>query len=101
MPLFAAEGDDERPLSSAPERSYCRHDRAQLDEEARRVHCRDCGCELEAFAVLLQLARASERYIRQRDHAAREARQVQQRVQDLKRQERNAKARLRRLKGGA
>lgn len=76
---------------------YCRHLRTELEETSRRVYCADCEEELDAFDVLVTLAHEFERYESARDEAKRLAKQARKGLDELLRQERNAKARLRRL----
>lgn len=88
--------DDARPLATGPRpKPTCWHHRTELDGEARRVHCRDCGREVPAFDVLSDLARDWERYIHGRKEAERRCKVVEALLSDLLRDERNAKARRR------
>jgi RNase P subunit RPR2 len=78
---------------------YCSHDKTELDDETRRVYCRHCGQEVPAFDVLRRLARDHERYIGAWRTAHAEAGRAEERLEGLRRQERNIKARVRRAAG--
>lgn len=94
---LAEEGDDAHPVLPDPTAVYaCIHRDTRLDRAARRVYCRKCGREVEAYAVLEALAHDSSRYIGAREEAKRQAELAQARLEELLRRERNAKARLRR-----
>ena len=97
-PVVPLRGDpDEAPVRTG-ERTWCQHDQVTVDEVCRRVYCRNCGREVDAFGALLKFARRYESYERRVRELKREAAAVGQRVTDLKREERNAKARARRRK---
>ena len=74
----------------------CRHLQAVVDDVARTVTCDDCGAELDPIAVLESLAQNHDRYAAARDRAKQEAKQAEERLAELRRQEKNAKARARR-----
>jgi len=91
--------DHDAPLTTRKRAlSVCRHRRTELDVDARRVYCRDCGLERPPFDVLRDLAGEHERYVEQRKRAQREARLALGRLRELERQERNAKGRVRRAR---
>lgn len=98
VPLFPAVGDDDRMLTTTghDRRPWCGHQRVTLDTETRRVHCRECGREVDAFDALHTIARDGERWLEQRDELRRQARRAADDLEELKRDERNAKARKRR-----
>jgi len=88
--------DDARPLATADRpKKFCTHNRCELVGDTRRVYCRDCGREVPAFDVLLQLTRSHERFIEQRREAERRTKVARGHLEDLLRDERNAKARRR------
>lgn len=76
----------------------CLHRRIELDDVARRVYCADCQAEVDAFDSLAMLSNEFDRWVHARDRVKREATQKQDELADLKRQVRNAKAALRRLR---
>jgi hypothetical protein len=81
-----------RDLEAEPS---CRHMRVELHHESRRVYCVDCGREVPAFDHLIKLAGEWEKYKHHRDRARADAKRAQARLDDIKRQEANAKSRLR------
>lgn len=92
--------EHEAPYRTKEKDGRCRHyqDRYELDEDSRRAFCRDCGEEVEAFTVLLRLCREPERYMRHLRAVKRELRAREQSLEELRREERNAKARVRRAR---
>lgn len=95
----AEEGDE--PLTKRPKQGFCWHRKFSLDGEAQRVYCRDCGREVPAFEALDTFAKEYQRHIDHRERAKREANSEQEKLEDVKRQVRNEKAKLRRLKAKA
>jgi hypothetical protein len=91
-------GDAEVPVVRQPRQRFCRHGRFRLDETARRVYCGECEQEVDAFGALYAIATMFERVNSQYKHAQAEAKHVEQRLEELKRLERNAKARVRRTR---
>lgn len=45
--------------------NLCRHLRLEINEEARTVICKNCGCELDPFNALLEFADKERRDLRQ------------------------------------
>lgn len=91
-PLRKRPRDWDRPRPDC----HGRHTRCELDQDEHRVYCRDCKAEVTAFDALARLADDFERYVTTRRAAAAEVRRLEKRAEDLKREERNTKARLRR-----
>jgi hypothetical protein len=89
------EVEGEYPTKEAKPPGFCSHRRTQFDKTSRRVHCIECGREVEAFTVLMQLAKDREQLDAHRDHTIRATRIAEARLAEIKRQERNAKARMR------
>lgn len=88
---------EELPVRTRHESRECWHRQhgSFVSEGARTVTCRGCGVALDPIEVLAQIARnreglvhAGQRLRRERDYLTRE-------VEELKRQERNAKSRIR------
>lgn len=76
----------------------CRHRRSrELVASSRRAFCGDCGAELDLFDLLLDVVRRRERYAAGARRAREEMKEVEARLDDLKRREKNARARVRRL----
>lgn len=90
--------DEARPVKSGERGPFCLHLRTELDGVARRVRCRDCKREVDAFEVLEALARDWERWIAGRDAAETRARGAEANLERILRLERNGKARLRSLR---
>lgn len=88
-------GGDDDPVTRR-RKGYCGHRRSELDEDSRRVYCRECGEELDPFTVLQKLAGEPERWHGYVERAKAEAKRAEAELADLKRQLRNAKARARR-----
>lgn len=78
-----------------PQTCYGFHKRVELDGEAERVYCRDCGAEVPPFKALQMLAADGERYIRERQEASRRTKVAEESMADLEKRERNAKSRVR------
>lgn len=87
---------DAAPVTRRTRTGYCRHQRFQLDCGSRRVYCGACEQEVDAFDALHTLAGMFERVNSRYKAASAEAKRVEARLADLKRQESNAKARVRR-----
>lgn len=90
--------DEDRPVASDTfvPGTWCAHHRTRLDNTAHRVYCRDCGREMDPFAVLQHIAGDIEHWITYRKAAERRARTAQANLDELLRLERNAKSRARR-----
>jgi len=93
--LFPPASDDDAPVRTKPH-EHCMHRKAIIDEAAHRVYCRECDAELDPLERLLRIANDWERFIRERDRVVRDARVARVRLDELLRQERNARARIRR-----
>lgn len=93
--------ENDAPLRSKEARSYCRHRRFEMDEDARRVYCRDCEEEVPAFDVLEIYRREFDMWMRRLKEARREAKLREENLAEIMRQEANAKSRLRRAEAKA
>lgn len=74
----------------------CFHKQVTVDEQARKVHCARCGDEMDPFRALLDFAQRMQLEGGWLKRLRTEKRSVATRVEELKREERNAKARLKR-----
>ena len=93
--------DGRPPVTRSRSREhFCAHLHAVTHPERRKVTCDDCGAELDPFDFLEKLAHGIDRWTSARDMARREARQAQAELAEVKRELRNAKARLRRATRG-
>jgi hypothetical protein len=92
-----------RDLSYAPltidRKRFCPHHHTRLEPNSRRVFCRDCGDELDAYEVLSNIAHDGDRIEQHRDQLRNQVASLEARVEELKREERNAKGRKRRRAG--
>ena len=86
------------PLRSAPRTSVqdCYHMATVVDIRKRRVVCDACGVELDPYEVLSTLARGMDRFLAAEAEAKHRAKEAQERLDALLREERNARARARR-----
>jgi hypothetical protein len=85
-PIRRAKGSVPRP---------CGHRHVEVDPRERRVLCVDCGVEVDPYVALDMLAQEIERYDWARDSARNEAERARRDLENLRRLERNAKARVR------
>jgi hypothetical protein len=104
--------DDERPeaaiLSLDKARSmlpfkpvhsgHCRHRPATIDVDKRILSCDKCGANLDPFDFLAGLSHDFDLYTVPLERLKRELDATAAKLEETKRQERNAKARLKRLK---
>ena len=78
--------------------SGCQHTRIEVGiGKTRGVSCIDCGMVLDAVAVLYQYATKERRLYWQFEEGKKRLKEIEERAGELLRQEKNAKARLRRL----
>jgi hypothetical protein len=75
---------------------YCRHRRPEVCREERVVTCADCGATLDPFDVLCTQAEHRVRLMFEAKHLQNEIARHRETIVELKRQEQNAKARIRR-----
>ena len=77
---------------------YCNHAGTILiDEHFRILECEGCGKKIDPFEYLLKIARENDMYWDMRKRYKKEAQEVHARLQELKREEKNTKARIKRL----
>lgn len=74
----------------------CRHKFLWADEKLRALQCKNCKQVIDPFDFLWRWARGEEIVISQVAELERKRKQLYAEIEELKRQERNAKARLRR-----
>lgn len=95
--LDERDGPDAPVLSAPPpEPGACKHPRATLDVDARRLSCSVCDQTLDPFAWIDALASDWDGYVRRWRLARDRVRDLEKLVADLERQEKNARARVRR-----
>ena len=85
-----------RPLVDASDRRRCPHLRTgrTVHAESRVVVCRRCGAQMEPIDVLLEIADSNASLVAWRKSLRKEGDALVERIETLKRDERNAKARL-------
>ena len=89
--------DDDAPVHRGDRPPFCMHRKVRLDEQARRLYCRECDQEVPAFDFVKTLASDWDRYVRHRKEAQRRAEAAHIRLDEILRLERNARARLKRI----
>lgn len=90
------DAEGEYPTKELKRPGYCAHRRTQFNTTSRRIHCVACEAEVDAFDVLVAFAKDRERLDAHRDYTIRLTRLAEARLAEILRQERNAKARLKR-----
>ncbi len=78
---------------------HCRHRPATIDVEKRRLTCDKCGASLDPFDFLAGLSHDFDLYTVPLARLKRELEQTAAKLEETKRKERNARARLKRLQG--
>jgi hypothetical protein len=79
-----------------PRKRWCPHTRTRLDTDSRRVFCRACGDEVDAFTVLEGIAREGERLLVDRDHLRNQIAALEDHVEELQRMRRSLKGQIKR-----
>lgn len=72
----------------------CLHGRVWVDEEARKVTCRDCERQLDPISVLLSFARKERNFQYTKESIS----SLRLEIDELKKEERRIKARIRTAK---
>lgn len=96
--VLAELGDESKTtieLRSPP--GYCRHPHITIYRNTAVVECRDCKAWLDPVKVLEEYA-DNERAL---EYSRREVRRLREQLDELKREERNIKARIKRARGAA
>jgi hypothetical protein len=93
-----AEVKDPGPFIRRKRGKYCSHLSVLVNGEQRVVTCRACGADLDPIAVVLSFAHEWERYEASINVQKSEAERRLVSLEEVKRQERNAKSRLARLR---
>jgi hypothetical protein len=84
------------PLRSKPS-DYCGHKFADIDRNKRTLTCRKCGAYLDPFNFLNGLAHEYDLYAVPLARVQKQLDETSAKLEETKRQERNARARLKRL----
>lgn len=75
---------------------FCAHDHVVLYTNSRRVYCADCEEEVDAFSALQHFAGRYERYVSATQRVKADLKHYSETLSGVKRDIRNARARLRR-----
>jgi len=75
----------------------CKHTHITVVEDKRHLVCQGCNRVLDPFDYLMDAANNQQRIIWNIEHGKHELEQLQNELDDLKRQKRNLKASIRRL----
>lgn len=75
---------------------YCRHYQLYVVEKYRHLECRKCGAIIDPFDFLFSWACEDYHLDANRKHLKKECRRLSDGLKELKRQERNIKARIKR-----
>lgn len=92
MSLVPVRVEDDKP------KAYCRHGRFVVDAGERTCRCGLCNREVDPYVALRSLAESWETWKKRREHAKAQAQAAEQRLRELLKDEKNAKARIRRAK---
>lgn len=93
---IAADVEDNAVVRKVPGGERCDHAQGLLHPGLRKLTCRECSCDLDAYDFLLRMSRDTDIFRQATEQAERRASQAEARLANLLRQERNAKARARR-----
>ena len=77
---------------------FCQHRYVWVVEKTRMLTCRDCEADIEPFDFVLEWANSGAILNNNRKWLLNEKKRLQARVVELKREERNTKARIRNAK---
>ena len=72
---------------------YCKHQHVYLDQKTRLCECRECGATIDPFDFLWSWAMGTEKIENTRKRLEAESERLTKHVKELKKEERNAKAR--------
>lgn len=73
----------------------CKHRAIEVCETDRVIRCTRCGCVVDAFDHILQVATDAEHIVTEIEQLHRRRDELRESVANLEREEKNAKARLR------
>ena len=99
-PILSMPADrDDEPSAFEVLRSSCLHGSFKLRTSTQTVTCGACGVEMSPWVALLRIADEWDRLARNRDALRRQVADIRRRISALKREEQNAKTRVRRARG--
>lgn len=98
LDAIARHAEPETALPLEPEYDgFCAHRKARINAGMRRLTCRECDAALDPFDFLVKLSTDAQQWVSTRREIEQRARAAKIRLEDLLRQERNARNRLKRL----
>ncbi len=77
---------------------FCRHPSVVVDEASRKVRCELCGCFIDPFDFLVRLSKDQDRFRMNSKALNEEIGRLRIELENLKKEERNTRSRLQRLK---
>jgi len=80
----------------AGKKMYCQHGKLSIDPHERRISCAECGQALDPFDYLLTSAVVINRAWKDHSYVKRELCDIQDRITELKKEERRLKAQIKR-----
>ena len=86
------------PLRTVKNNKFCNHHYVYILERERMLKCRDCGSIINPFDFVWEWAISGEIIKNNRKWLLKEVKRLREKVDELKREERNTKARLRNAK---
>ena len=93
---FRPDGKSHMRLGLKAQDYRCSHNRVEVCEQLRRVTCQDCDEQLDPVEVIIYWARNWATYERAVDRYKCQIERLRTDLEELHRQERNVKARLKR-----
>lgn len=88
------------PIIVKEREGYCIHNYVILDEKTRMLECGDCGQIIEVYDYMHEWAMGDRRLSLTRKSLRRDIKKLSAELEDLKREEKNIKARIRRANKG-
>lgn len=97
---FRLEPGQERPKARTKQKDYtgCQHMYVLVDEELRTLECEDCGVPVDPISHMVKQAYEEVQFCYTLDVLRQEASRLRESIDVLKKEERNAKARVRRVR---
>jgi hypothetical protein len=90
--------DPKPTITKRETKGYCQHPRVEVDCTAQRLYCRACELELSPIKFVIRLATDWDRYYWSAKQSQVEADRLRIDITDLKRERKNLKAQVARLK---
>ncbi|KKM92534.1 hypothetical protein LCGC14_1217630 [marine sediment metagenome] len=92
--------DDRRPITIKRRKGICHHNHVMLNEQTRMVECEDCDQIIDPYDYMYGWACGDRHLSSLRKQLRKEIKKLSVKFEALKREERNIKARIRRVKKG-